>query len=272
MLDKFDIFNLRRVDCGRVIFAALLILSSLASLGMTAVLLMATLNPSSLPEILERNLPGFGDFSFGGGKGEFMSRMTRQQEKEFAAHVHYVSEIIRNNDKKARDVKKLASLIVRESYYANSDPLFIAAVIKSESSFKNLARSYVGARGLMQIMPDTGKFISRHINLSWEGNAKLDDPQYNLRLGIAYLKHLEQIYRGNRERMLMAYNWGPANLAEGLKGLKTIPPVTRRYTNTIIRDHSHWKNTFEARKHEFRDGSSAYFAARQPAENEQRTL
>jgi len=145
-----------------------------------------------------------------------------------------------------------------EAKRQNFDPLFVAAVIKSESTFNRQAVSNVGALGLMQILPDTGKYISRKNDIDWLGAGKLKDPSYNIKLGIAYLKYLEQYFGQNREHILVAYNWGPGNLLSALKNRSTLPTGPKKYARTIMKDHSKWQREYIDRAEEFRflDSSS----------------
>ena len=67
------------------------------------------------------------------------------------------------------------------------DPLLVAAVVREESSFNPLARSRVGARGLMQLMPDTARPLARARGMDFRDGDMLDDPAANVELGAAYL-------------------------------------------------------------------------------------
>ncbi|MFI5345435.1 MAG: lytic transglycosylase domain-containing protein [Elusimicrobiota bacterium] len=79
---------------------------------------------------------------------------------------------------------KVVDMAIKEAMRQNADPLLVLAVIKQESGFNPHARSGVGARGLMQIMPDTGR------GLGVRNSSSLYDVQTNLRAGIMYLKQL----------------------------------------------------------------------------------
>ena len=78
----------------------------------------------------------------------------------------------------------VVDMAIKEAIRQNADPLLVLAVIKQESGFNTRAHSGVGARGLMQIMPDTGR------GLGVRDSSLLYDAQTNLRAGIKYLKQL----------------------------------------------------------------------------------
>ena len=156
----------------------------------------------------------------------------------------FVSKIIQLHSSGKDEAPGLAEIIVNESESAGYDPLFVAAVIRSESMFKNRAISSRGAKGLMQIMPATGKYISQRENIALKRTDDLHDPKINVRLGIAYLKYLEKKFHGNRERVLLAYNWGPANVALALRGAATPPSHSLQYARKIMAAHSKWESEF----------------------------
>jgi len=84
----------------------------------------------------------------------------------------------------------------------------ILAVIRQESEFDEDATSYVGARGLMQLMPYTAKLVAKQAKLSYSKN-KLKNPDYNIKLGSYYLAGLLEEYEGSYPFALAAYNAGP---------------------------------------------------------------
>lgn len=151
-------------------------------------------------------------------------------------------QIIRNRGRKGVDPVGLAQKIILESRRANFDPLFVAAVIKSESAFDRLAVSSAGARGLMQILPSTGTFIAGLEGFETIMKRHLTDPDYNVRLGIAYLQYLEQMYKGNRMLVLTAYNWGPGRVQDAVEGRRNIPAEVMTYALRILKDHQEWVN------------------------------
>lgn len=88
------------------------------------------------------------------------------------------------------------------------DPHLVLAVVKAESGFKPTARSSAGARGLMQIMPETATWIVSRVDWSGPKEPDLEDPEQNLALGCYYLRFLSDRYQGNEIALLAAYNAG----------------------------------------------------------------
>ena len=98
------------------------------------------------------------------------------------------------------------------------DKALIYAFVRQESRFRPRARSRVGARGLMQLMPATAGFVAGK-RFSGKTREELYDPSYNLSLGQQYLTHLLGAYTdgGNLFMLAAAYNGGPGNLAKWMK-------------------------------------------------------
>jgi hypothetical protein len=150
-----------------------------------------------------------------------------------------VHTIIRKYAPKHQSPQELAHAIVTESRNQGYDPLFVAAVIKAESTFNAAARSNKGAQGLMQIMPATGAWLAKRNDLP---RGKLTDPGHNLRLGISYLKHLESEYSGDKVFTLVAYNWGPGHVQSATGGKRRIPKECMTYARKILQDYQRWQS------------------------------
>jgi len=90
------------------------------------------------------------------------------------------------------------------------EPALVLAVVRQESSFYDEAVSGAGARGLMQLMPTTARQVARRLKVPYSRHKLLNDPDYNLMLGRAYLADLADKYDGSYILALAAYNAGPA--------------------------------------------------------------
>lgn len=111
---------------------------------------------------------------------------------------------------------KLAQVILEESIAHKIDPLFVLALIETESSYYNWTRSFKGAMGLMQIMPSTGRQLARELKLEWNGEGTLLDPYANVKMGIYYYSRLQKRF-DDPHMSLAAYNVGPNYLAEKIR-------------------------------------------------------
>jgi soluble lytic murein transglycosylase len=100
------------------------------------------------------------------------------------------------------------------------DPLLVAAVVREESSYYPQARSRVGARGLMQLMPETARPMAQARRLSLHDGDLLDDPAANLELGSAYLGGLLREF-GDARLAVAAYNAGPTRVREWWGGRRS---------------------------------------------------
>ena len=85
----------------------------------------------------------------------------------------------------------------------------VLSVIRQESEFDQKAHSYVGARGLMQLMTYTAKLVAKQAKLPYVKNKLKSDPSYNIKLGSFYLAGLLEQYEGSYPFALAAYNAGP---------------------------------------------------------------
>lgn len=117
---------------------------------------------------------------------------------------------------------RLSEIILEESAKRQLDPLLVTALIQVESGFRSAVVSPMGARGMMQIMPATGKFLAEAVageygfQLAAFTPESLDDPVLNLRLGIYYLHDLTKQFQ-HLNLALTAYNFGPADTQSRLE-------------------------------------------------------
>jgi soluble lytic murein transglycosylase len=103
---------------------------------------------------------------------------------------------------------------------ASLDPYLVAAVVREESSFHPGARSRVGARGLMQLMPDTGRAVAQSRQIPFPDPEVLDQPVVNLELGSTFLAGLMREF-GDARLAAAAYNAGPTRVREWWSGRRT---------------------------------------------------
>jgi soluble lytic murein transglycosylase-like protein len=143
----------------------------------------------------------------------------------------------------------LAEIIVSESRKADVDPLFIAAIVRAESMFRHKAVSRRGAQGLMQIMPATGRFISKVSKIELKDIAALHNPETNIKLGVWYVRYLLTKFKGDRTQMLVAYNWGPSNALKAIANRSLLPRESVQYVHKVLSHHTTWterRNQFAA--------------------------
>ncbi|HDM8222255.1 TPA: transglycosylase SLT domain-containing protein [Vibrio campbellii] len=98
------------------------------------------------------------------------------------------------------------------NFYAekhNIDPITMMSLARQESALDSEARSPVGARGLMQIMPATAKYTANKYKLKYQGAQDLYNVGKNIEIGSHYLQGLMEDYDNNRIFALAAYNAGP---------------------------------------------------------------
>ena len=128
----------------------------------------------------------------------------------------------------------------------NLDPFLMAALARQESEFNPKAVSGSSARGLTQIMPSTGRELSRRLRIRPYSTARLFQPQVNLQLGAYYLRSVADSVDGRWEAALAAYNaglsrakdwstWG--EFREAAEFVETVPfTQTREYIQIVLRN------------------------------------
>ncbi len=105
-----------------------------------------------------------------------------------------------------------------EKYAAefNLKPAFVAAIIRHESSFQPREESRVGARGLMQLMPDTAEWIAHKLKVDGYHFDRMWDPESNIRFGCWYLNYLSSLFRGDPVCVICAYHAGQGSVTAWL--------------------------------------------------------
>lgn len=173
-----------------------------------------------------------------------------QESKNYLATFRYLYGVM--DRKEVEFNRPLLELLYPKAYYPELvkalkgdkiDPFVVLALIRQESVFNPQARSPVGARGLMQLMPTTAKRFKRSVK-----DKHLVDPSINIDLGTRYFKGLIKRYDGNLVYVLSAYNAGESRVERWknlyfqddvsiVKNIEQIPFLeTRNYVKLIFRN------------------------------------
>jgi len=134
------------------------------------------------------------------------------------------------------------------------DPFLVAALIRQESEFDRKVISRANAWGLTQVVPRTGRELSRKTGMKRFTNSMLFDPEINLKLGTYYLRSLLNSLQGNWEATLAAYNAGKSRadrwLAQGpyretAEFIENIPfTETRDYVQIVLRNADFYRRLY----------------------------
>src|ERR1041385_946686 len=159
----------------------------------------------------------------------------QQQRSVFHEEMQRINNAIRRQF--FANAVPFGDLIHQKAQKYDVDPALVAAVVETESRFRTHARSQVGARGLMQLMPRTGR---------WLGAGNLYDPNQHLHPGTKYLSYLTQRFDGNLKKTIAAYNAGEGNV----RRYRGVPRFreTRSYVKQIM-------SRYEKRKKELKQYS-----------------
>lgn len=141
--------------------------------------------------------------------------------------------------------------ITRAAKRLDMDPYLLAALVRVESRFNAGAESSVGARGLMQVMPETAIWTAQQIGIQGFHENQLYQPEVNLLIGSWYLDHLFEDFQGNQITGLAAYNAGRSNVHAWLgtgqwrgtiADVRNVPfPETQLYLRAVIRNYDIYK-------------------------------
>lgn len=119
------------------------------------------------------------------------------------------------------------------------DPAWVLAIMWTESHFHLKAKSPVSARGLMQIMPKTGKYLAEL--LKWDISGKsIQEVTYhsnsNIEMGVFYLKKLLKKFRNNYKLATCAYNMGPGWVVNQLRNRRPVG-IRNKYFNKVSKNY-----------------------------------
>lgn len=172
-------------------------------------------------------------FGVGVNSSSFNVNSSFEEELERAEIQEVEVEGISNQEKITTDAGALYKGIIEGASEKYRIPeSLIRAVIKQESNYDQSAVSKKGAMGLMQLMPETADSLG------------VDDPfnaEENILGGTKYLRELINLYKGNLNRALAAYNAGPGQVNEGIPNISE----TRNFIKSVLRyydSYSKFKN------------------------------
>jgi len=129
----------------------------------------------------------------------------------------------------------------------------VYGLMRQESRFVDVARSSVGASGLMQIMPATARWIAKQLGIKRFRVAEMHDPARNIQFGAYYLKHVQSTLDGSPVLATAAYNAGPGRAQrwrdtrpmEAAIYIESIPfSETRDYVKKVMSNAMHYAARF----------------------------
>lgn len=135
-------------------------------------------------------------------------------------------------------------LVQKNADVQKLNPAVIFGLIRRESAFNHSVKSPVGAIGLMQIMPQTGRQIARQLKEKWYSKNGLLNPSTNVKYGSYYYKQMLNRFNGHYALAAAAYNAGPHRVKRWLPidlplaadiWIETIPfKETRAYVSAVL--------------------------------------
>lgn len=148
------------------------------------------------------------------------------------------------DDLEIRFPLKYLSQVQANAEWQALNPALIFGLMRQESMLDEHAKSAVGALGLMQIMPETGKQIARNLNESWQSDNALLKPDVNIKYGTFYYRQLLSQFDGHFGLATAAYNAGSGKVIKWLPSqgllpadvwIETIPyKETRKYVMSVL--------------------------------------
>ena len=136
------------------------------------------------------------------------------------------------------------------------DPYFIAAIIREESQFQATALSPAGARGVMQVMPQTGEWVARNVSVPGFDRSRLFEPDMAINVGTWFISHLMKRFKNDPLLVAAAYNAGPEAVTSWLNRngsatmerdvfVESIPfSETRGYVKKVLRNYAEYKRIY----------------------------
>ncbi|MET0961903.1 MAG: transglycosylase SLT domain-containing protein [Noviherbaspirillum sp.] len=195
-----------------------------------------------------------------------LRRMTERQllaAAEFARRSNVLDRMVNTSDRTKRELdftQRFPSphndIMHPATRDLGLDKAWVYGLIRQESRFLQVARSHVGASGLMQLMPATAKEVARKIGMSDFSQARINEVGTNIMLGTNYLYMVLQSLDGSQPLATAAYNAGPgrpkawrATLTRPVEGAifaETIPfAETRGYVKNVMSNATYYAALFD---------------------------
>lgn len=114
-------------------------------------------------------------------------------------------------------------IVLQQATEQQLQPELLFGLIRRESVFDPSARSRVGALGLMQLMPATGRRVAKSRREKLSSSSRLLQPELNVRYGSHYLRQMLDRFDGDPVLALAAYNGGPHNVDRWLRKMHSVP-------------------------------------------------
>ncbi len=172
------------------------------------------------------------------------------------AHPEWISEA---GDRLPEEVWRILypidfdELLRQKAAEASLDAALVASLICQESTFNPEAVSSAGARGLMQVIPPTGRTLAHQLRVRYRSSDLLK-PTTSLDFGTFYLRQLLDRFGGRVELVLAAYNAGPHRVDAWTAGRPDIPDEefvesipfteTRHYVMTVLANREHYRRLY----------------------------
>jgi soluble lytic murein transglycosylase len=132
--------------------------------------------------------------------------------------------------------------IIVEANHHGMDPMFLMAVITTESQFNPKARGSHGEIGLMQILPSTAAWIAPQAGIA-SNKIDLEDPSTNIRIGATYFAQLRKRFNKHGTRYVSAYNMGVANVRRLVA--KQVEP--KEYSTKVLGNYANFYAALETK-------------------------
>lgn len=146
-------------------------------------------------------------------------------------------------------------IVISAAQQYDVDPYLVFAIIRAESGYRTTAQSPVGARGLMQIMPETGAWIAKQQGITDFSASDLHDPQVNISFGCWYLASLNKEFSGRLPVVIAAYNAGSGKVRDWMlsgqwdgsaQNLTAVPYTeTQQYVKNVLSNYQAYKAIYE---------------------------